>query len=190
MKIPIGISARHAHFTKEHLKILFGENYKFENFKDLSQPGQFAATFRVTIEGPRNKIENVRILGPERNYSQVEITKTDAVTLGVNPPVRESGDVKGSASLKIIGPAGEVVLEDGCIIASRHIHMHPLDLEKNKINTDKVGVLIGNEKKTVLKNVSIKVSDFYKLELHLDTDDANASLVNQGDLAEVVDVVE
>lgn len=188
MNIKIGISARHVHLTKEHLEILFGNNYNLGEFKDLSQPGQYAANEQVTIKTLKNKIENVRILGPVRNYSQVEISKTDAFFLGLNPPVRESGDIKNSEAITLIGPNGTVELVEGCIIASRHIHMHPDDVEVFNINPDNtVSVLIGNEKQSILKGVSVKVSKNYRLELHLDTDDANANLLKNGDVGVIVE---
>lgn len=188
MKIKIGISARHVHLTKEHLELLFGSDIELTNFKDLSQPKQYAANEKVTIKTAKNKIENVRILGPVRDYSQVEISKTDAHFLGLNPPVRESGDIVGSEPITLIGPNGSVELVEGCIIASRHIHMHPSDVEMFKIDPSKpVSVLVGTDKQSVLKGVTVKVSSSYKLELHLDTDDANACLLTNSDEAIIVE---
>ena len=187
MKINIGVSNRHVHLTKEHLEFLFGKNYELKQLKKINQPGQFAATDTVTIKTEKSKIENVRILGPVRNYSQVEISKTDAYKLGLNPPVRESGDIKDSESITIGGPNGELHLEEGCIIATRHIHINSKQLELYGLEgIEKVDILIGNEKKSVLKDVLIRVSDPAYYEMHIDTDDANANLVKSGDIATII----
>lgn len=191
MKVPIGVSVRHAHLKKEHMEILFGEDYKLERFRELYQPVQFATEYTVVIEGPKGQLKNVRVLGPENGYSQVEISKTDAYYLGVDPPVRVSGDIAGSASIKLIGTKGEVVLEEGCIIATRHIHMHTTESETYKINPDDlVDIKLGTIKPTILRGVSVKIKDTYQLELHIDTDDANAALVNNGEYAELIKVNE
>lgn len=188
MKVKIGISARHVHIKESDLEILFGAGYKLNEFKDLSQPGQYAAEEKVTIKTDKAKIENVRILGPVRNYTQVEISRTDAYTLGLNPPVRESGEIENSEGITIIGPKGEIVITDGVIIASRHIHMHPDDVNNFNINPkNMVSVEVGGEKGAILKNVSVKVSSSYKLELHLDTDDANAHLIKSGDEGTIIE---
>ena len=122
--IPVGISNRHIHLSREHVEILFGKGYQLTKLKDLSQPGQYACKEQLTLVGPSMRaIEGVRVLGPERKSSQVEISRTDSFTLKVKPPVRESGDIKGSAPVTVIGPKGIVTLNEGCIIANRHIHM-------------------------------------------------------------------
>lgn len=188
MKVQVGISNRHVHLTKEHLEILFGENYNLENIKDLKQPGQFASSSLVTIKTEKNEIKNVRVLGPVRDYTQVEISKTDAFKLGLNPPVRESGNVEGSEPITIVGPSGTLNLEEGCIIADRHIHITPKQKEIYGFsNKDKVNVLLGGEKGGILFNVSLKVSEQSYFELHIDLDDANAHLVNQNDIVEIID---
>ncbi len=187
MKISVGVSNRHIHLTKESLEILFGSNYNLEILKGLKQPGQFASSSLVTIKGPKGQIENVRILGPLREYNQVEVSKTDCYTLGINPPVRNSGDLKGSSPITIIGPKGELHLEEGCIIATRHIHISYRDLEKLHLEkVSKVKIKIDGEKGAILDNVYLKPSENGCLELHLDTDDANAHLVKQDDLVEVI----
>ena len=187
MKIKVGVSNHHVHLTKEVLETLFGKDYKLEIQKPLSQPGQFASTSKVTIKGPKSEIENVRVLGPTRVYNQVEISKTDAIKLGVNPPVRNSGDLKNSSPITIIGPNGQVTLNEGCIIATRHIHISYDNLEKYEFdNGQTVSVKINSEKPAVLKNVYIKAIEQACFELHLDTYDANGNLINQGDEVEII----
>ncbi|MDD4547671.1 MAG: phosphate propanoyltransferase [Bacilli bacterium] len=182
MKVPIGISARHAHLTKEHLEILFGKNYNLVVLKELSQPGEFASAETITVKGEKGVLDKFRIIGPIRKYSQVEISKTDSYALGVKPPVRESGDIKGTSPITLIGPKGEVHLDEGCIIANRHIHITPNDVKKLGLEgITNVSVLIDGPKGGIMHNVNLKVSANYQYELHLDTDDGNAFLINQGD---------
>ena len=180
--IPVGISNRHIHLTREDCDTLFGKGYELTPLKDLSQPGQYACKEQLTLIGPSLKaIEGVRVLGPLRKASQVEISKTDSYTLKVKPPVRESGDIAGSAPITIIGPKGIVQLKEGCILANRHIHMSPSDGEKYGVKDgDYVSCMTcGDGKRTLLYDVQIRVSDKFVLEMHLDTDDANAcGLVN------------
>jgi putative phosphotransacetylase len=175
--IPVGVSNRHIHLTQEHLDILFGPGYELTKLKDLSQPGQFACKEQLTLIGPSLKaIEGVRVLGPLRKKSQVEISKTDSFTLKVNAPVRESGDVAGSAPITIVGPKGIVQLKEGCILANRHIHMSPSDARKAAVKDgDYVSVKVDNERGTIFNKVKIRVDDSFTLEMHIDTDEANAS---------------
>ncbi|MEK6452942.1 phosphate propanoyltransferase [Caldifermentibacillus hisashii] len=174
-KVPVSISARHIHLQMEHIDILFGKGYKLTKFKDISQPGQYACNEKVIIKGPKGSIENVRVLGPIRKQTQVEISRSDARRLGINPPVRNSGNLKGSASLTIIGPVGTIFLEEGCIIADRHIHMTPKDAKEYGVtDKQKVSVLVEGEKGGVMGQVTIRVSEKYALDMHIDTDDANA----------------
>ncbi len=185
MKVKIGISNRHVHLTKEHVQILFEEDLQI--LKDLVQPGEYATTSVVTLMTEKAKITHVRVLGPTRSYSQVEISKTDAYKLGLNPPVRESGDIKGSEPITIIGPKGQIYLEEGCIIASRHIHLTNKDVEEMGLaGRKKVSIRVGKEKSAILENVTLKISDNYAKELHLDTDDANANLLLNGDEATII----
>ena len=184
MKIPVGVSNRHVHLKKEDLEILFGKNYELTKKKDINQPGQYASEQLVTIKGPKGEIPNVRILGPIRPYTQIEISKTDSYKLGVNPPIRMSGDLENSDVVEIIGPNGSIVTS-GCILAARHIHITYEDMEKYKLKEDKKYVaFIDNEKKTYLGGISIKPSKEAFFELHIDTDEANASLINNGDIVE------
>ena len=186
MKIKTGVSARHVHVTKEDMKILFGEGYELTKKIDLSQPFQYASNEQVTIKGPKNSIARVRILGPERSATQVEISKTDSFKLGINPPVRNSGDLKGAASITIIGPNGQIT-KNAAIIATRHIHASKDDAKKYGFENKKfVSVRVSGEKKGILNNVYIRTSDEYRFELHLDTDDANAFLINNGQEVELI----
>lgn len=187
--IPVGVSNRHIHLTKEHLETLFGAGYELTPMKDLSQPGQYACKEQLTLIGPSLRaIEGVRVLGPLRKNSQVEISRTDSFTLKVKPPVRESGDVAGSAPITIVGPKGIVTLKEGCIIANRHIHMSLEDGAKYGVKDgDYVSVeTVGDGKRTTLYDVQIRVSDKFRLEMHLDTDDANACGIGNGSKVKLV----
>lgn len=187
MKVSIGVSNRHVHLTQEHLKILFGDDYSLTKRNDLTQPGMFACNETVTIKTQKSEISGVRVLGPVRKYTQVEISKTDAYKLGINPPVRNSGDVKESSPITIVGPKGQLDLDEGCIIATRHIHILPEQVKLyNLEGKDKVNVKINGEKGGIITNVYLRVSDESFFELHLDTDDANAHLVKNGDIGEII----
>ena len=176
-EIPVGISNRHIHLTQEHLEILFGKGYSLTHLKDLSQPGQYACKETLTIVGPSTRpIEGVRVLGPLRRASQVEISVTDSYVLKVKPPVRESGKLQGSAPITIIGPKGIVQLSEGCIIANRHIHMSPDDAAHFGVKDgDYIDVdATTGTKRTRWFDVQIRVHKDFRLEMHVDTDDANA----------------
>lgn len=173
-KVPIGISARHVHLCREDLDILFGKGYQLNKKKEL-MGGQYAAQECVTLVGTKLRaIENVRILGPERKASQVEVSKTDAIRLGINPPVRESGNTKGSAPIALVGPKGAVYLEEGCIVAKRHIHMSPQDAEKFEVKDGQiVKVRFDSGRGGIFEDVQIRVDKSFTLEMHIDTDEAN-----------------
>ena len=189
MKVSIGVSNRHIHLTQEHLEYLFGKGYKLKELKKINQPGQFASVETVTIKTEKSSIDNVRILGPIRNYTQIEISKTDAYKLGLNPPVRESGEITDSEKITVVGPKGELNLDEGCIIATRHIHINPKQVEMYGLTgKEYVDVLVGGEKQAILKDVSIKVSDPAYYEMHIDTDDANANLIKNGDVATIIGI--
>ena len=186
-KVPVGVSARHIHLEEEHLKILFGENYQLTKIKPLSQPGQYAAEETVELTGPKGKIPKVRILGLVRPETQVEITSTDARKLGIDAPVRTSGDLKGTPGITIAGPKGEITISKGVIIADRHIHMTPDNAKAFGVkNGQKVKLLADGEKGGVLHNVIIRVGDNYALDCHIDTDDASAFQIRQGQLLEII----
>ena len=175
-EVPVGISNRHIHLTKEDMETLFGVGYQLTPIKDLSQPGQYACKEVLTIVGPSMRpIENVRVLGPLRKASQVEISMTDSYVLKVKPPVRESGNLKGSAPIRIVGPKGVVELSEGCIIANRHIHMSPADAAKFGVKDfDRVVVDAEGARRTRWYDVQVRVHEDFRLEMHVDTDDANA----------------
>ena len=176
-EIPVGISNRHIHLTKEDLETLFGPGYELTHLKDLSQPGQYACKETLTIVGPSMRaIEGVRVLGPLRKASQVEISVTDSYVLKVKPPVRESGSLVGSSPITIIGPKGIVRLPQGCIIANRHIHMSPDDAAHFGVKDgDYIDVdAMSGTKRTRWFDVQVRVHKDFRLEMHVDTDDANA----------------
>src|SRR5690606_5081277 len=187
-KIPVGISGRHVHVTKEHLEILFGEGYELKVFKPLSQPGQYAAEEKVTVVSPNGlALEGVRILGPVRPQSQVEISKSDAIRYKFEAPVRSSGDIKGSGACKLIGPKGEVELNEGVIIADRHIHFSLEEaIEFGVKDKDIVSIKISGEKPGILDNILCRVHENLRLDCRLDTDDGAAFLLKIGDTVELV----
>ena len=186
MKVNIGVSRRHVHLTKEDVKILFGENYELTKFRDLSQPGQYACNELVTLKGEKGDITDVRVLGPERSKTQVEVTKTDCFRFGINAPVRNSGDLDDAVEITIIGPKGEIT-KNAAIIAARHLHIDPKTAkELNLTNDDFVKVRVNGEKPGILENVYVRVNENFVYEVHLDTDDANAFLIKQGDEAELI----
>lgn len=175
----VEISARHVHVSEADLETLFGKGYKLTPKKDLSQPGQFACEERVTVVGPKKELAGVSILGPCRPATQVELSLTDARSIGVKAPIRESGDIKDSGACKLVGPCGEVELTEGVIAAKRHIHMTVADGEKYGI-TDKqiVSVKIPTaDRSLIFEDVVARVSDSYALAMHLDTDEANAAAI-------------
>ena len=180
--IPIGVSNRHIHLSKADLETLFGKGYELTPIKDLSQPGQYACKELLTIIGPSMRpIENVRVLGPVRKSSQVEISATDSYVLKVKPPVRESGNIKGSAPIRIVGPKGVVELSEGCIIANRHIHMSPNEAKVFGVNDgDYVNIDVNGTRKTRWFDVQVRVHKDFRLEMHVDTDDANAAGIGNG----------
>ena len=187
MKVSVGVSNRHVHLKEEHLKILFGDDFKLEKKNDINQPGQYASTSVVTIKTDKNKIDKVRVLGPTRPYTQIEISKTDAYYLGLNPPIRNSGDLKGSSPITIIGPNGTLNLEEGCIIPTRHIHILPSQVKLYGLEgKEKVNVKLYGEKGGIITNVYLIVSDTSYFEMHIDTDDANAHLIKSGDIGEIL----
>lgn len=187
-EIPVGVSNRHIHLSKEDLETLFGKGYELTPLKELSQPGQYACKELLTIVGPSLRpIENVRVLGPVRRSSQVEISATDSYVLKVKPPVRESGNIAGSAPIRIIGPKGVVELTEGCIIANRHIHMSPDDAKIFSVaDGDTVTIDVEGKRRTRFYDVQVRVHKDFRLEMHIDTDDANACGIGNGFKVKVV----
>lgn len=187
-KIPVGVSARHAHVTQEHLEILYGSGHQLTVYAPLYQPEAFAANETVTVVGKRMRaIEHVRILGPVRDYSQVEVAQTEAIRLGLNPPIRDSGDLAGAEAITLIGPTGSVYLEEGAICASRHIHMTPEQAQEFGLTeSDRVRVRIPGERALTFENIRPKIHESYVLQMHLDTDDSNAAGLKGGEAVELV----
>lgn len=186
--VPVGVSNRHIHLSAADVETLFGKGYELTPLKDLSQPGQFACKETLTIVGPSLRpIENVRVLGPIRKSSQVEISRTDSFTLKVKPPVRESGDIAGSAPITIIGPKGVVELREGCIIANRHIHMSTDEGAAFGLTDGQyVDVEVEGARRTKFYDVQIRVHKDFRLEMHIDTDDANAAGIGNGAKVKIV----
>ena len=185
----VEVSARHVHVTQEALETLFGKGYELTKKKDLSQPGQFACEERVQVIGEKSSFPAVSILGPVRPECQVEISASDARSIGVKAPVRESGDVKGSGACKLVGPKGEVELTEGVIVAKRHIHMTPEDAEKYGLSDKQVvSVKIDSaERSLVFGDTVVRVSPKYALAMHIDTDEANAVLAAPGTMGIILD---
>jgi putative phosphotransacetylase len=185
--VPVGISNRHIHLSKEDLETLFGCGYKLTLKKALSQPGEFACEEVLDIKVGERSIKGIRVLGPIRRQTQVEISASDARKLRSKPPVRSSGHLEGSAPVTVIGPKGSIDLKEGLIIANRHIHFTPSDAEKFDIkDSDIISVKWGGEKGGIFDDVCCRVSKNYSLELHIDTDDASAFMLNNGDRLEVL----
>ena len=175
-KFIVETSARHVHLSAEHIEALFGKGATLTNKKELSQPGQYACEERVKLVGPKKEIANVIILGPARPATQVEISFTDARTLGITAPVRESGDVAGSGACKLVGPCGEVDLAEGVIIAKRHIHFTPEEAAAAGVSDKEiVKVKVTSERTTIFDDVVVRVNPSFKGAMHIDTDEANAS---------------
>ena len=188
MKVLVETSARHVHVTREHLDILFGEGYELHPKKYLSQPGQYASEERVDVVGPKRTLTGVSILGPVRKETQVELSLTDARTIGVSAPVRESGDIAGSGSCMLVGPKGQVTLTEGVIAAKRHIHMTKADAADFGVK-DKDEVMVKVEdtgRSLIFDDVVVRVSDAYALAMHIDTDESNAACVKNGTMGEVI----
>lgn len=185
--VPIGVSARHVHLTQEHVETLFGPGYQLTKKKEL-MGGQFASNETVTIIGLKLRaIENVRVLGPVRKETQVEVSATDAIKLGMSVPVRMSGDIANSAPIAIVGPKGAIYLKEGCIVAMRHIHMSPKDAQAAGVkNGDIVSVKADNERGTIFNHVAIRVDDSFTLEMHIDTDEANAAKIATGNTVTII----
>ncbi len=181
---PIGVSNRHIHLSQRDLESLFGQGYTLQNMKELSQPGQYAAAETVILAGPKGSIEQVRVLGPVRNKTQIEILRGDAFKLGVSAPVRESGNLDGSGEITVIGPKGSIYIKEGLIIAKRHIHMHPSDALTYCVNDGQiVQVKVGGDRGAIFDNVVVRVSDKFSLDFHVDMDEANGAGIKHGDVS-------
>jgi putative phosphotransacetylase len=187
-KVPIGVSARHLHLTQEHVEVLFGSGAQLTEMKPLSQPGQFAANETVEIHRPQGYLLKVRILGPARKATQLEVSRTDAFMLGANPPVRESGHIADTPGFRIVGPEGEVLVDQGMIVAARHIHLHTSDAEQWGIaDKQQLKVRVGGERGVIFQRVIARISDQFALDMHIDTDEGNAAGVSNGEYGEIVE---
>ena len=188
MNVLVETSARHIHVSREHLDILFGEGYELTKKKDLSQPGQYACAERVDVVGPKKTLTGVSILGPVRKETQVEISLTDARSIGVDAPIRESGDTAGSGACKLVGPCGEVELAQGVIAAKRHIHMTPADAAEMDVqDKDVVCVkVLTDGRNTIFGDVVVRVNENFALAMHIDTDESNAAACGRNQMGEIV----
>ncbi len=182
MEINVGISNKHLHLSREDVEKLFGKGHQLNNIKDLGQPGQFACEEKVDIKGPKGCLNGVRVLGPERKVTQVELSFTDARNIGIAVPVRDSGDLAGSPGVTLVGPEGTVELKEGCIAAARHIHIHSNEAEKIGLkDKDRVSVEIPGERGLIFNNVLVRVNPAYAAEFHVDTDEGNAAGLTNND---------
>ena len=175
-EVKIGLSNKHLHLQKEHIEILFGKGHELTPTKPLVQPGQFACEEKVDIVGPKNTLKGIRVLGPARPETQVEVAMTDARTLGIKAPVRESGKLEGTPGCKIVGPCGEVEIDHGVIVALRHVHLSPAQAEEAGVkDKDIVSIKIEGERGLGFNNVLVRSGDAHEREVHLDTDEGNAA---------------
>lgn len=174
--VQIEVSARHVHLDKESVEILFGVGHTLTPKRELSQPGQYLEEERVDIIGPKGSFKNVAVLGPERKHVQVEVSFSDAFALGINPPIRQSGDTKGSASVTLVGPNGEITIDEGAIVALRHVHMTPEDAERlGLVDNQIVSVEALTDRKLVFEDTVIRVSPKFRTRMHVDVDEAGAA---------------
>lgn len=186
-KVRIEVSARHAHLTQQDLERLFGEGYKLKPIKDLSQHGQFASQETITLVGPKRSIEDVRVLGPCRQNTQVEISMTDSYFLGAKAPVRLSGKIIGSGAITLKGPVGEVELKEGLIVAKRHLHINPEQAQEYGVTDGQnIKVAIDGPRALVFDEIQVRIHDDFDLSLHIDTDEANAAGVNKETEGELI----
>lgn len=187
LKVPVGVSNRHLHITKEHFQKLYGTGTQLTKLRDISQKGQFAAHETVTLETPEGKLSNLRIIGPFRSQTQIELARTDAYRLRIDPPVKESGHLEGSTGGTLVGPKGRVELKVGIIIAARHIHFSPMDAKRFAVsNGDRVSIYMIGERGVMFTNVIARVRDDFVLDFHLDTDEANAANLRTGDFGYLI----
>ena len=187
-QILIETSARHVHLTKEHIEKLFGKGHELTVKKELSQPGQYACEERVTIVGKKRELAGVSVLGPARNATQVELSLTDARSIGVDAPVRESGDIAGSGACKIVGPAGEVEISEGVIAAKRHIHLTPEAANEMGLSDEQIGSvkMDSDGRSAILGDVVVRVSEKCAPAMHIDTDESNAAGCKNGMMGEII----
>ena len=185
--VPVSMSNRHVHISKEHLEILFGEGHELTKMKDLSQPGQFACDEKIDVVGPKSTLKGVRILGPVRPETQIEISVFDARTLGVEAMVRASGNTNNTPGCTIVGPKGQIALEKGVIVAARHVHMHIDDAPKYGVkDKDVVNIRVGSDRAVVFENVVVRVHPDFALDMHIDIEEGNAAAIQNGEQGEII----
>lgn len=188
LDIPVGVSVKHCHLTKEHFKILFGENAEPKRVKDIKQPGFYAAEEMIDVKGPKGVLRKIRLVAPYRDHTQIELASTDAMAIGLKPPVRESGDVKNSGGAVLIGPQGQVEIKEGVIIAQRHLHFSPSEAAALGITSGEVVRVragTGGGRAVVFEDVVVRVGPKYSLEFHVDTDEANTAGIKTGDVVHI-----
>jgi putative phosphotransacetylase len=188
LAIPVGVSVKHCHLTREHFKILFGSTAEPKRIKDIKQPGFFAAEEMIDVKGPKGVLHKIRLVAPYRDHTQIELAQTDAMAIGLKPPVRESGDVKGSAGATLIGPMGQVDIREGVIIAQRHLHFSPSEAQSLGIASGEVVRVragTGGGRSLVFEDVVVRVGPKYSLEFHVDTDEANTAGIKTGDVVHI-----
>jgi putative phosphotransacetylase len=188
LDIPAGVSVKHCHLTREHFKILFGSNAEPKRIKDIKQPGFYAAEEMIDVKGPKGILKKIRLVAPYRDHTQIELAATAAMAIGLKPPVRESGDVRGSAGAILIGPAGQVEIKEGVILAQRHLHFSPdearaLGIASGEVVRVRAGG--GGGRSTVFEDVVVRVGPKYSLEFHVDTDEANTAGIKTGDVVHI-----
>lgn len=185
--VTVASSARHVHLCRADVERLFGAGYQLQRFKELSQPGQFACKEQVTVVGPRGRLEKVRVLGPERKATQVEVSVTDTFALGIKAPVRMSGKTQGTPGCKLIGPAGEIEVPEGVIVAARHLHLSAAQAALFGLQDGQaVRLRAEGERATILENVIVRAGDGHDMEVHIDTDEANAIALSCGTMMEIL----
>lgn len=186
-QLPIALSNKHIHLSQEDLDVLFGEGYELSKVKDLSQPGQYACDEKVDVVGSKRTISGVRVLGPVRKDTQLELSVSDAITLGIKPIVRNSGDTENTPGAKLVGPKGEVELDKGLIVAARHIHMHTTDAGDFGVkDNDIVSIRVPGSRGLVFENVLVRVADSFALEMHVDVEEGNAGGIKNNDMVELI----
>jgi len=186
-EVPVGISARHIHLSQAEIDKLFGKGYKLQKYRRLYQEKEFAAKETLTVVGPKGVLENVRIIGPSRQSTQIEVSRTDAFKLGITVPIRDSGDIAETPGCVLIGPKDVLSLKQGVIIPKAHVHMHPKDAKQLKLKEkDRVQVAVCSERPVTFNDVLIRIDPAVKLEMHLDTDEANAAFVENGKNAFII----
>ena len=185
--VPVASSARHVHLSRADVERLFGAGYKLQKFRDLSQPGQFACKEQVTVVGPKGKLERVRVLGPERKATQVEIAFTDSFSLGIRPPVRMSGKTAGTPGCTLVGPNGQVDIPEGVIVAARHLHLSAAQAALFGLRDGQIVRLASEgDRAVIFENVIVRAGDGHDMEVHIDTDEANAVAMNGSTMMEVL----